>query len=88
MLAVINVALRRRIGGVGRARQQRAYLYASVFFSSIPEKANALRKRRSKRIKRDFAKIEANSFAPTPSQLVQSTRLFAKQTVVRALLFL
>ena len=30
MLAVINVALRRRIGGVGRARQQRAYLYASV----------------------------------------------------------
>ena len=30
MLAVINDALRRRIGGVGRARQQRAYLYASV----------------------------------------------------------
>ena len=47
---------------------------------SIPKKRQLLRRRRSKRKKRDFEKIEASSFAPTPSLLVQSTRLFAKQT--------
>ena len=51
------------------------------------EKATAFGEKEEQAKKRNFAKIEANSFASTPSQLVRSTKLFARQTVVRAVCF-